>query len=85
MTNHLGKLLDNAAQKDKNGTLTIQDTILFGYYRLLDGPHAGRIVIKTNARIDDQFILYFADHLTWIYAKDLATTRCQQTYPTFPQ
>lgn len=74
-----------AAEKNANGTLTIGETIQFGYYRLLDGPHAGRVVIKTTTRIDDQPVLYFADTMTWIYTENLRTTRCESTSPTFPE
>lgn len=76
--------LTTATQKNRDGTLTIQDTH-YGYYRLLDGPHAGRVIIKTSTRHDHQPILTFADTFTWIYEKDLHTTRCEKTTPTFPE
>jgi hypothetical protein len=74
-----------ATQKDRDGTLTIQDTH-YGYYRLLNGPHAGRVIIKTSTRHDHQPILTLRRHpFTWIYEKDLHTTRCEKTTPTFPE
>jgi hypothetical protein len=73
-----------ATQKDRDGTLTIQDTH-YGYYRLLNGPHAGRVIIKTSTRHDHQPILTIRRHPSpGPTKKTTHTTRCEKTTPTNP-
>ena len=74
-----------AARKNAEGTLTIGTAVHFGFYRLLEGEHAGRVVIKTSSsRVDNKPILYFANEMTWIYVEQLKDIRCELTRPTFP-
>lgn len=72
-----------AARKNAEGTLTLGEAIIFGYYRLLEGKHAGRVVVKTHARIDEKSICFFANGLTWIHTSDIEDVRCERAYPTF--
>ena len=82
---NIDQIFSDAAEKDFNGTLTIGETVCFGFYRLLEGNHAGRVVIKSNARIDGEPILFFANGMTWIKASDLKDVRCERTSPAFNQ
>jgi hypothetical protein len=61
----------------------LTETVNYGFYRLLDGEHAGRVVIKSNARIEDKYILFFANDMVWIYADDLKNIRCEMAFPKF--
>ena len=76
-------MLANASEANYNGTLRIRDTIMFGYYRLREGEHAGRVVIKTIAKIDNKNIYFFANGLTWIFADKIADVLCEWVMPTF--
>jgi len=77
------KIFEEAARKDADGTLTVGETVMFSYYRLLDGEHAGRVIIKTSGTIDGKNIYYFANELTWIYADKLKDVRCERASPQF--
>jgi hypothetical protein len=79
----LDELLNNAIRKNNDGTLTIGEAFHFGFYRLLEGEHAGKVVIKSTATIDGKNILYFAKQMTWIYEENLKNVRCELSYPTF--
>lgn len=79
---HPDQYFHEVAERNAAGTLTI-GFAPFGYFELLEGQHKGRIVIKTNARIDGKPILFFADTLTWIYLDKLKDYRCVTTRPTF--
>lgn len=70
--------------KNESGTLTIGEALINHYYRLLEGEHAGRVVINSCAKIDDKPVLFFANGMTWIYREKLANVRCKMTYPIFP-
>jgi hypothetical protein len=70
------------ARKNMEGTLTVGETI-FGYCRLLEGIHAGKVIIKTCARIDDKPIIFFANGLTWAYVDSLKDIRCECVGVTF--
>jgi len=79
----MDQMFAEAARKNVEGTLTVGDTIMFGYYRLLEGEHAGRVIIKTHSKIDEKSICYFANGLTWIYTEKLKDIRCESAYPQF--
>lgn len=79
------RMFSEAAEKDYNGTLTVGDTINFGFYRLLSGKHAGRVVIKTPSKIDNRSVCYFADRMTWVYTDDIKEDRCESTRPKFSE
>lgn len=80
---NIDEIFSEAARKNSEGTLTIGETVMFAYYRLLEGEHAGKVIIKTNARIDDKSICFFAKGLTWIYTHNLQDIRCERAYPCF--
>jgi hypothetical protein len=76
------KLQENY-EKIQNGTLTIGD-VIYGYFRLRNGPKSGRVVIITlNSRIDDRRILFYANSFTWDYIDNLKDTLCEPVEPTF--
>lgn len=79
----IDQMFAEAARKNADGTSTIGETVNFGFYRLLEGEHGGKVVIKTTARIDDKSILYFANAMTWIYTEKLKDVRCERVTPTF--
>ena len=64
------------ARKDAEGKLTVGEAI-FGYYRLLEGTHAGRVIIKTCANIDGEPIIFYANGLVWNYVSKLKDVRCE--------
>ena len=49
----------------------------------LRGEKAGKVVIITNAKIDDIPIVFFANELTWTFVGNLKNIRCERTRPTF--
>lgn len=62
----------------------MRDALIGHYYRLLDGEHAGRIVIYAGERLDGQKIVRFANGLTWSYLEKIIDARCEVASPTFP-
>jgi len=80
---NIDEMFSEAARKDTEGTLTFGEAFFSGFYRLMEGRHAGRVVIKSTATIDGKSIGYFANAMTWIYAKDIADIRCERAYPIF--
>lgn len=68
--------------KNRDGTLTVGEAI-FGYYRLLEGKKAGKVIIKTCAKINGEPVLFFANGLVWINADELKDIRCEKVSPTF--
>ena len=77
-------MFTEVARKNAEGTLTFGETLIFGFYRLMEGKYAGKVVIKTpNTKVDEKFVCYFANGLTWVYASDIADVRCERAYPTF--
>lgn len=72
----------NISEKDANGTLTVGEAI-FGYWRLLEGEHANRVIILSNAKIDGKPVAFFANGLTWTFRDKIANIRCESTRPTF--
>jgi len=79
------EIFAEASRKNSEGTLTAGETVMFGYYRLLEGKHAGKVIIKTTAQIDGEKIYYFANAMTWIFADKLKDVRCESCRPTFNQ
>lgn len=73
---------ENLAQKNHDGTLTVKEAP-FGYYRLRTGKHAGRVIIKHGARIDDKEICHFAKFLTWVRVEDIGEILCEQVGVAF--
>jgi hypothetical protein len=70
-------------KKNNSGTLTLGEALIGRYYRLLDGTHAGRVVIKSRDMIDGEEIIRFANGLTWCNLEKLKDVRCEQAYPSF--
>jgi hypothetical protein len=85
VTTDIDAFFAEASKRDANGTLTIGTTVFSGFYRLLEGEHAGKVVIKSCARIDDKSILFFANSMTWIEVEKLKNVRCERTCPTFSE
>ena len=79
------RIFSEASEKDENGTLTVGDAIRFGFYRLLSGRHAGRVIIKSPFRIGKRSVCYFADKMTWVYTDDIKEDRCESTRPKFSE
>lgn len=77
------EIFAEASRKNAAGTLTVGDTVMSGYYRLLEGVDAGRVIIKTSARIDGKSICFFANGLTWTHTAKLKDVRCEGAYPQF--
>lgn len=71
--------------KDEAGILTIGEALINNYYRLLEGEHAGKVVINSCAKIDEKPVLFFARTMTWIEKEKLANVRCESVRPTFPK
>src|SRR5690242_15048678 len=71
--------------KNANGTLTVGEAHLFHYYRLLEGDHAGKVIIKTCARIDGEPVVFYANGLTWQYVEAIKDIRCESCSPTFSE
>lgn len=69
--------------KQYMGKLTAKEALIGGYYRLLNGEHAGRVIIKCRERIDDKEVVRFANGLTWIELDKIADVRCEFVMPTF--
>lgn len=66
------------------GELTVGVAMINGYYRLLDGPSAGRIIIKCHELMDGEEVVRFANGLTWTYVRKFISTRCERVHPSFP-
>jgi hypothetical protein len=81
----IDKMFEEAGRKNDDGTLTVGETVRFGYYRLLEGSHAGRVIVTADAKIDDERICFFANGLTWTYFEELKDVRCEETYPHFDE
>lgn len=80
------KIYERIDEKTKNNTLTLGDTFGSGYYRLMEGEHAGKIVIKSIVtRIDGKPIGLFANSFTWFYFDDLKDVRVEAVHPNFSQ
>lgn len=77
------KMFEDEARKNADGTLTVGETVMFSYYRLLEGEHAGKVIIKTCARIDEKSVIFFANSMTWIHTDNLKDIRCERAYPQF--
>lgn len=73
------------AKKNDNGTLTVKDALLGGYYRLREGEHAGRVIIKSSGKIDNKNICLFARNLTWVFEDKIKDILCERVSPTFSQ
>lgn len=71
-------------RKNNEGTLTVGEAT-FGYYRLLEGNKAGKVIIKTCAKIDGQSVVFFANGLVWSYLDKLKDIKCERVFPTFSQ
>lgn len=70
--------------KNDEGTLTVGDAAIHnGFYRLLEGVNAGRVIITSCARIDGQPIGLFANGMTWFFIDKLKDVRCERVHPTF--
>ena len=72
-------------EKDANGTLTVGEALIGRYYRLRNGNHAGRVIIKTSAMIDGESICYFANGLIHIKTSKISDILCESVCPTFNQ
>ncbi len=77
------QMLKEISNKNFAGELKVGEALINRYYRLLDGKHAGRVIIKCYDRIDGRQIIRFANGLTWAYLDDMSDMRCECTYPTF--
>lgn len=78
------RMCEEASRKDQEGTLTVGEIIHPGFYRLMEGEHAGRVIIKMlNSRIDGKYICFFANGMTWTWIDDIKDTRCESTAPKF--
>lgn len=79
----IDSIFTEADNRNANGTLTIGTTVHWGFYRLLEGIHAGKVVIKSSAKIGNESILFFANAMTWILTKELENIRCERSAFTF--
>lgn len=68
------------AKKNAEGTLTVGEAI-FGYYRLLEGTSAGKVIIITHAKP----IIFYANGLTWSYVEKLKDVRCERVGVSFSE
>lgn len=71
------------SEANADGTLTVGEAGLFGFYRLLNGDKAGRVIIKTCAKIDGDPVCFFANGLTWIYTEKIKDVLCERVHPNF--
>jgi hypothetical protein len=80
----LNRILDKVADLEDKCIFTIGDIFHPGFYRILEGEHANKIVIYSLvSKIDDKNILIFANSMTWIYKEKLDSVRCERAHPTF--
>lgn len=81
------KLQSDLAQEDKlnqEGKLTVGQTTRYGFYRLLNGDHANKVIWYSGlGQIDSQEIIHFINSKTWAFKHQLAQIRCEATTPTF--
>jgi len=82
---NIDRIFQDAAQKDYDGTLTVKETVMFGYYRLLSGKHAGSVIIKSPCIKDGKLIYYFASSLIRVNYDQIKDDRCKQVYPEFDE
>lgn len=73
-------VINKANEKDSNGTMTVKDIVLPGYYRIRNGPHAGRVIIKLLG-VGNK--VYFANGLTWTDESKISHFLCERTAPVF--
>jgi hypothetical protein len=73
------------ARKNTEGILTVGDALINSYYRLLEGEKAGKVIIKTCAKIDGKPVIFFANGMTWTYVDSLKDIRCESCSPTFSE
>jgi hypothetical protein len=71
--------------KNTNGTLIVGEAFLHHYYRLLEGEKAGKVIIKTCAKIDGKQVVFYANGMTWDYVENLKDIRCEACSPTFSE
>ena len=50
---------------------------------MLEGNKAGKVIIKTCAKIDGKPIVFFASGLTWAHVETLKDIRCEMVSPNF--
>lgn len=79
----LDEKLEEFHAKNAVDTLTFGETIPFGFYKLLDGEHINRVVIKSSARVDGKPIIFFVDKMTWTYESNISNIRCKMVSPKF--
>jgi len=76
-------IYDKEYELNRKGLLTVKDGIR-GFYRLLEGEHKGRIIIKTlTSKIDGERVVYFVNGLTWQFLDRIKDVRCEIVRPTF--
>ena len=71
------------AERNASGQMTVGEALIGRYYRLLDGIHAGKVIIHSRETIDGKPVVRFANGLTWVEIDKISCCRCEQTYPTF--
>ena len=84
MRDRISEIWEEQEIKNNNGTLTVGEALCGQYYRLLDGPNAGRVIIHVGRKIDDKLVVTYANSLTWDYFDNVKNVRCEITRPSFP-
>lgn len=66
------------ARKNVEGELTVKEAG-FGHVRLLEGKHAGRVLILlSSCKVDGKRVAHFANGFTWISLDEVKDTRCER-------
>lgn len=79
---NIDTFFEDLAQMNEDGTLKVRD-VFTGYFRLREGKHAGRVIIKTLGTITDRKICHFARSLTWVYLSEIEDTLCERVDVAF--
>jgi hypothetical protein len=84
MTDNYQEYLDSLYKKADSGTLTVKD-VPVGFYRLREGEHANKVIIKTYLKIDDKSVCIFANAFTWTWTEKINDILCESVQPSFSQ
>ena len=79
------EFFQNQSDMNASGTLTLGKAMIGRFYRILEGEHANRVVIKAGDNIGGQEIVRFANGFTWTFVHKLKDVRCEAVFPIFTE
>jgi hypothetical protein len=81
---HYQGMLSEEADLNAKGELTVDKILTPGFYRILDGAHANRVIMYSiTGKVDNKLIITFVNNMSWAFKDSLTGVRCERTVPSF--